>query len=803
MKARFQLSPSRWTLLLLLALASAVLLYRLMPTPPGDGSDAQPPPSLLPAPSALRVLPGGFNLGPRTPVLWSGEGARQEAGKLAQWLGAYTAGPSTLAPAAPGQEQRGSILLQLSADTSLGAEGYRLYIDEQGVEILAQQPAGLYYATQTLRQLLDAAAGTGNGGPEPASSGKPASSASPASFGKPASSGSLSSPPALRLPALRISDRPAFAWRGVMLDASRHFWTPEQVMRLLDQMAYHKLNVLHWHLTDDQGWRVQVPGLDQLTEVGAWRTQPDGSRYGGWYSPADMRAVVAYAAERHITVVPEIEMPGHSQAALAAYPGLSCTGGPHAVWNDWGVSKEIYCAGSEAVFRFLDRVLDTVSAVFPSPFIHLGGDEAPDSRWSACSRCQARRQELGLADAHALQSWFLRRVADSLALKGRSTIGWDETGEGRLLHPQAVVQAWRGMEHAAAALERGHRVISSPVSHAYFDYDLGSIDLERVFQFHPVPESHRGRPEAALVLGGSANLWSEHIPDQAALDDRLFPRVLAMAEVLWRGPGARSWEAFYADVQAHYPRLERLGVAWGAETVPLHFLARSPAPGQLEWNLRPGAGDASLYVRNGAQAPDSSGTPHGGQWMPLTPGEHTFRARAFRGGRAWGAGLSRRFSLHRATGLTPALAQPWNAPYDGGGAGALCDGRLGTDHFRDGIWQGFWGQDLDATLDLGSPQPVDTVAVGFYQYINSWIFMPRKLVVYGALEPGQWQKLAEVPNPVSPEERNRLVRTFVAVFPARELRYLRVVAANHGPCPPWHEAAGSPAWLFADEIAVR
>jgi len=787
-------------LLALVLLTLGLLWPRLQQR--GSTAESSPSPGILPAPSQVQVGKGEFTLPTNLRIFWSGEGARQEAQHLADWLGQYLDKPVSIHTADPGQEPRNCILLRLEPAASssngpvLGDEGYRLFIAADGIEIRAAAAAGLFYGTQTLRQMLDDDLTrrenffANNRPPD-----------EPDSYWA-----------SRHLPVCTVLDTPAFAWRGLLLDASRHFWTPAQVMRVIDQLAYHKMNVLHWHLTDDQGWRLALDAYPKLAEQASWRTEPDGSRYGGFYTAEEIKSIVRYAAARHVRVVPEIEMPGHSQAALSAYPQLSCTGGPHPVWNDWGVSKEIFCAGNEATFAFLDQVLGQVTALFDSEFIHLGGDEAPAARWEACPKCQARQQALGLEDSHALQSWFLRRIADSLALANRRVIGWDETGEGPLLHPTAVVQVWRGMEHAEAALKAGREIVVSPTSHAYFDYGLESIDLRKVYEFHPVPASYRGKPEQALVLGGAANAWSEHIPDQAALDDRLFPRLLAMAEVLWSGPQARSWEAFHQDVQHHYTRLDRLGVAYGAETVPLAFVSTPNPGGWVDLRLVPGAADAAVYFGQGRYEPDTSSAHFdtdtaSGAHVSLLDGDAVISARAFRRGKAWGAAQTREFRIHRATGRAPVLAQPWTEPYNGGGAGALTDGRLGTEHFRDGIWQGFFGQNLDATLDLGQAQPVDSVLLGAYQYINAWIFLPTRIQVFTALKPGEWTLAATSNSPPSPVDfptyRKRMFRTFVVSFEAREARYVRVVAENYGVCPPWHEAAGSPTWLFADEIAVR
>jgi hexosaminidase len=358
------------------------------------------------------------------------------------------------------------------------------------------------------------------------------------------------------LPCLEIRDAPRFPWRGLMLDCCRHFMDPDYVKATIDRIALHGLNRFHWHLTEDQGWRLEIPSRPRLTTVGAVRA----GGHGGFYTADAVREVVAYAAARHVTVVPEIEMPGHCRAALAAYPELSCRREPLPVETGWGVFEDVYCAGDDAVFDFLFEVLEETLALFPSPWIHVGGDEVPRDRWRECPRCLKRVDDAGLDGVDALQSWFLRRVEAWLAERGRTLVGWDEILEGGL-PPRAIVQSWRGFEGAQAAARAGHASIVSPTSHAYFDYPLERIDLERVYGFEPVPEG----VDPARVLGGEANMWTERAP-RDVVDARIWPRLLAMAERLWVPGERRDFDAFRARVAHHYARLDALGVAYGEET---------------------------------------------------------------------------------------------------------------------------------------------------------------------------------------------------------------------------------------------
>ncbi|MFO7654705.1 MAG: beta-N-acetylhexosaminidase [Candidatus Krumholzibacteriia bacterium] len=448
-----------------------------------------------------------------------------------------------------------------------GPEAYTLDIDERRVTLRAGDREGLVWGLQTLRQLLPADMER----PLPPVAddpGRPDGRLGP-EFGGAASAASASGASIARdrwpLPCVRIADRPRFGWRGLLLDSCRHFQDLAGIERVIELMSLHKLNRLHWHLTEDQGWRLEIRSRPRLTEVGAWRMDRDGVRYGGYYTQDEARHVVAFAAARGITVVPEIELPGHCRAALASYPELGCRGRPLPVATEWGVFEDIYCAGNPAVCTFLEEVLAEVLAIFPSRFIHLGGDECPPDRWLACPRCRARMEAAGLQGTDALHGWFVQRVARWLADQGRRAIGWDEVLAGGLA-PGAVVQSWRGFEGAQEAVRRGHDAIVSPISHMYLDQDPAKVDLARVLAFDPAGGDGGGGRDGGegRVLGGELCLWTERIP-QAAIDPRTWPRACAGSEVLWSersadGLGGRDLAEFARRLDRHARRLRALGV---------------------------------------------------------------------------------------------------------------------------------------------------------------------------------------------------------------------------------------------------
>jgi hexosaminidase len=522
---------------------------------------------LIPAPLDLRAVDGQTFLLDRETALGGGPGTENVQRLLRVELGAATGLPL------PATGARG-IELVLLAD--LAPEAYRLEATPDRVLISAGGEAGLFWGAQTLRQLL---------GPD-----------------------AYRRAPLRRdgwaLPCVTVEDAPRFGWRGVMLDVSRHFLPKADVLRYVDLLAAHKLNVLHLHLTDDQGWRIEVKRYPKLTETGGRRERSmvgyrsggrrDDRPHGGYYTQDDLREIVAYAADRQITVVPEIDMPGHAQAAIAAYPEL---GNQDVVdtaaldtWTDWGVNPNVLNV-EDSTLRFYENVLEEVLEVFPSTFIHLGGDECPKEQWKDSAAAQARISELGLANEDELQSWLIRHFDTWLAERGRRLIGWDEILEGGLA-PGAAVSSWRGYAAGVEAAKAGHDVVMCPEQHVYLDHRQAAGEdepvpvgwvrsLEDVYRFEPLPPALLQDPAAAAhVIGTQANLWSEFMDDARDVDYRAFPRLAAFAEVAWsrlpQQPAERDWDGFEARMATHYLRLDALGVEY------------RPADGPKPWQRRPG-----------------------------------------------------------------------------------------------------------------------------------------------------------------------------------------------------------------------
>lgn len=516
--------------------------------------------AIIPAPVKAEMREGVFNLQPGSRILADAD-LKATANLLAKPLRAATGFALKIKSATTKPAAADIVLTTNGADAALGAEGYELSVSTNGVVIRAPAAAGVFYGAQSLLQLL----------PPEIFSAQPVRDV------------------AWTIPCVGISDSPRFVWRGFMLDVSRHFFTVAEVKHVLDLMALYKLNTFHWHLVDDQGWRIQIKKYPKLTSVGAWR---DGigfgltsnsataydkqGRYGGFYTQKQIRDVVAYAAARHITVVPEIEMPGHSSAALTAYPEFGCPGVKFAMPAKGGVFTGVYCAGNDATFGFLENVLSEVASLFPGQYLHIGGDEVVKSNWMACARCQARIQAEGLKNGHELQSYFTRRVEKIVNAQGKSLIGWSEIREGGLA-PSAALMDWIGGGAESAA--SGHAVVMTPTKFCYFDHYQstnraaepkaigGFLPLQQVYQFEPLPE--KLAPEfQARVLGGQANLWAEYIPNLSQVEYMMFPRLGALAEVDWSPKAARDWDDFKARTAQNEKRLAAMGVNYRPVSKP-------------------------------------------------------------------------------------------------------------------------------------------------------------------------------------------------------------------------------------------
>jgi len=542
------------------------------------------PPALIPLPAQINYAAGAFEVDADTPIVVADRSAGTH--KTAEYLASLVAqtrglrlGVKGLFPSAR------AIELKLDPRAAVdNREGYTLDVTPQGIHISARDDAGLFYGAMTLAQLLSPDDQHGS----------------------------------VRIPAMHITDQPRFVWRGLMLDSARHMQSIAEIETVLDQMAQHKLNTFHWHLTDDQGWRIEIKRYPELTHLGAWRTPVDAGhdgqplRYGDYYTQDQIRQLVAYAAARYITVVPEIDMPGHAQAAVASYPFLGVTGKRPPVSEDWGVHPYLYNV-DDATFTFMDHVLDEVMALFPSHYIHVGGDEAVKDQWKASPMVQAKMHALGLKDEDALQGWFISRLGKYLDAHGRQLIGWDEILAGAV-PADATVMSWRGTQGAIDAAKQGHDVVLSPSPDLYFDQlqsdqadeiagRLPVRSLASIYAFEPVPKALNA-PQAMHVLGAQANVWTEHMPTIAHVEHAMFPRLDALSEVDWSPAAARAWHGFLARLPAQFARYraQQIGYADSAFVADI-TIDRTAAlsSGAASLTLSNQAGDGELrYTLDGS-----------------------------------------------------------------------------------------------------------------------------------------------------------------------------------------------------------
>ena len=578
--------------------------------PEGDTS-----PGIVPKPRSQKQLEGAFVLNGESRIVAASPDLNRSAIYLRDFIEEKYGLKIEVVDNAP---QRNIILLTYT-DAVENKEGYLLKVGPDGAEIGGSTEAGVFYGIQTFLQLCPPSAGTY---------------------------------PELTVHATEIEDYPMFQWRGQHLDVGRHFFSVDFIKNLLDVMAMHRMNVFHWHLTEDQGWRVEIKKYPKLTEISAWRDStligsPQAyppkykrERYGGYYTQDEIREIVRYAAERHITVVPEIELPGHTMAVLAAYPELSCTGGPFQVGTSWGMWREVpvFCAGKEATFEFLENVFDEVLELFPGEYIHIGGDEASKIFWEKCEDCQRRIKEEGLKDEDELQSYFVKRIENYLHEKGRKLIGWDEILEGGLPE-RATVMSWRGMEGGARAVREGYNAVMTPWNPTYFYVYQGKYEepvaandynsLDAVYDFYPIPE-HLNEEEARLILGGQGCAWSEYMVSEDIAEYMIFPRMCAISEVLWTERSRKDWDDFLVRMDDHYLRLDYHGINYRVDYPANYGFINSTVEDRVEVELDNVVHTSEIRYTTDGSDPDVNSTLYSGPLtLDLTGGPVTLKSRTF------------------------------------------------------------------------------------------------------------------------------------------------------------------------------
>lgn len=695
---------------------------------------------------------------------------------------------------------KAAITIFLKSAAAKPNPAYDLSITEKGIQITASNEEGLFYATRTLLQLMSSS-----------KSGE------------------------LQLPFVHIEDYPRFEYRGMHLDVGRHFFPTPFIKKYIDWLSYHKLNKFHWHLTEDQGWRIEIKKYPALTQVGAWRNGTiigrypgkgnDNQYYGGFYTQQEIREVVAYAQERFVEVIPEIEMPGHSSAAIAAYPYLSCfpdkptaippsmissksieeqkKGRVKLVQETWGVFDDVFCAGKESTFAFLEDVLDEIIPLFPSTYVHIGGDECPKTHWKQCPLCQNRIKELGLKDEHELQSYFVQRIEKYLNSKGKRLIGWDEILEGGLA-PNAIVMSWRGEAGGIEAAKQGHQVIMTPGNPVYFDHTqrlkedsvtIGGFNpIDKVYAYNPIP-AEIPAANAGLVLGAQANVWTEYMSNEKKVEYMIFPRIAALSEALWTASDKKSWTDFEKRLVPLMQRYE----SWGVTVNPGYFdiagktAALSNKQG-VELSLTCNAKNGQLKWKS-----PLTGIYQGPVVVTKT-GNYT--AQFVGKNEEVKSTFTQQVEINLATGKDITLQQPPSKSYPGDGPFTLVNGVRNNDekNIQFKKYLGYNGDDLTAIIDVGEAKPIKHVKAWFLHQPGSWIHQPAEIEVYSSTDGLNFKLLGSSKTVYYQKDSDQI--GYIELNSNVKQRYVKVLVKNGGLIPVGYPGAGNKPWLFIDEIQL-
>ncbi len=691
-------------------------------------------------------------------------------------------------------------VIVISQNKNIGEEAYNLTVTDKQIEIEVESGAGLFYAFQTILQLLPPQVYTN----------------------------SREDNIDFIIPCVIIEDAPAYKWRGFMLDVSRHFFSKEYIFDVLDYLAIHKINTFHWHLVDDQGWRIEIKKYPKLTEIGAWRAdredQPwnsdrepqrkgEKATYGGFYTQEDIKEVVEYAKKRFITVVPEIEMPGHNISALAAYPQYSCTGEhstvpPGSIWGD----RKIYCAGNDETFEFLQNILSEVMEIFPGKYIHIGGDEAKKDAWKVCKKCQARIKKEGLPNVEALQGYFIKRIEKFINSKGKTLIGWDEILEGGL-SPNATVMSWRGLDGGITSARDGHDVVFSPVDYCYFDYYQGNpkyepvaynkfLPMKKVYSFDPSLKDSLTKEEQNHVLGVQANLWTEYVPTEAQAEYMMFPRLAALSEVAWTKRENKEWNDFSKRLEKQFLRYNSLELNYSksAYNVTANYKVDKEQHNIIV-TLENEIGNTQIRYTTDGSEPTANSSLYTNPFhidKVLTIKAATFKNKDI---------VSRVIKLdvlaNIVTGLPVKVQFPYDERYPANGNFALTDGIRGSVNYTNGEWQGYFGVDLVATIDLLKEKSVNKVTVSFLESIGAGIFFPKEIEVFVSENGNDFSKVSTLKMDKTSAKKGTVLEAFALQFETVKCRYVKVVAKTIGKCPKGHKYEGAEAFIFVDEIVVE
>ena len=732
-------------------------------------------PAILPVPLSQTIQKGEFSIDNAT-----GLSSDKEFSQVADFLKSYIEEGSKITL----KGTSASKIIRFEKDTSIkNKEAYNLKVTPSKITISASNSKGAFYGVQSLRQLL------------------------PASF-----ENNTFKENNVQVQALEISDKPQFRYRGMHLDVGRHFFSVDFIKKYIDLMSMLKMNTFHWHLTEDQGWRIEIKKYPKLNEISAYRKetligkysdQPhqfDGKKYGGFYTQEEVKEIVKYALDRQVTVIPEIEMPGHSVAALSAYPELGCTEKPIDVATKWGVFDDIYCT-KETTFKFLEDVLDEVMALFPGKYIHIGGDEAPKTRWKTCKNCQRVIKREGLKDEHELQSYFIERMEKYINSKGKQIIGWDEILEGGLA-PNATVMSWRGIKGAVTAAKEHHDVILTPGSHCYFDHYQstredepiaigGFTSLEKVYSFNPIPEELT-KEEAKYVLGAQGNVWTEYMKTEDKVEYMAFPRIVALSEVVWSHEKNKSFDNFKNRLEHYLKRLDARDVNYANHLYEVKGKTTF-TNGKTQVTLKADSNKKPIKYTTDGSTPTATSTTYS---APISVDKScVIKAATFDGNNIVSSVFEKEITLHKAVGKQITLNVAPSKKYSKGGNAAIINGIAGSSiRFSDQEWLGFDGSDFEITLNLEKPTEINSISTRFHNQNGSWIYAPNQVII-------SFPETKEI-LPIELERSDETIVNF-KVSTKVKAQIIKIKVINFGIIPKGNAGAGNKPWTFIDEVIVE
>ncbi len=622
------------------------------------------------------------------------------------------------------------------------------------------------------------------------------------------------------IPLHTIHDFPSFAWRGMHLDVSRHFFDIEFIKKYIDILALHKMNVFHWHLTDDQGWRIEIKKYPKLTDIGSKRKETmvaknfdpyvgDGQGVEGFYTQDDIREVVAYAQKRHITVVPEIEMPGHSVAALSAYPEYGCRKEKVEALTIWGVSNDVFCPNKKTI-RFLEDILDEVMELFPSKYIHIGGDEVPKTNWRKCIECQQTIKTKHLKDEHELQSYFIKQIDAYVNSKGRSIIGWDEILEGGLAD-NAAVMSWRGEEGGIAAAKQKHQVVMTPGSHCYFDHYQGNKSLEplaiggftpieKVYSYEPVPSS-LSPEEQKYILGAQANVWTEYIPTTTHAEYMALPRLCALAEVLWTGKNKPGYDDFTIRLRKHMKLLDQLNINYATSIFNVDFSTK-PIENEIQLELNTTYKSGDIFYTLDGKDPAKNGVKYEAAKKIKITGPATLKAVYIEDGKAFGKVLTQDFLYHRGVAKKISSSIEPSKYYNFGGLQTLQNGIIGQLPWISNEWLGWSGKNPEITIDLAKIEHIHDIQISVLKEESSWIYLPASIEVNASQDGKTYFPIKNLSTQELLSQYNQGKIIHIACG-HKDIRFLKLKFVCAPKIPLGSPGEGEDAWMFVSEIVIN